>query len=97
IWKFDYVQYNASVSQPMARNIGESMGTGAKYALMDRYGNPLPADQRFRSSAMIANLDIIERALWKLQAPAWNEEVLGPIDARKAAAGKKLFDEHCVE
>ena len=31
IWKFDWVQYNASVSQPMARNIGESMGTGAKY------------------------------------------------------------------
>ena len=51
IWKFDWVQYNASVSQPMARNIGESMGTGAKYALMDRYGRPLPADQRFRSTA----------------------------------------------
>ena len=30
IWKFDWVQYNASVSQPMARNIGESMGTGAE-------------------------------------------------------------------
>ena len=27
----------------MARNIGETMGTGAKYALLDRYGNPLPA------------------------------------------------------
>ena len=51
IWKFDWVQYNASVSQPMARNIGESMGTGAKYALVDRYGKPLPPDQRFRSTA----------------------------------------------
>ena len=40
IWKFDWVQYNASVSQPMARNIGESMGIGAKYALVDRYGAP---------------------------------------------------------
>ena len=52
IWKFDWVQYNASVSQPMARNIGESMGTGAKYALLDRYGKPLPPEQRFRSSAI---------------------------------------------
>ena len=33
IWKFDWVQYNASVSQPMARNIGEAMGTGATYTL----------------------------------------------------------------
>ena len=96
IWKFDWVQYNASVSQPMARNIGESMGTGAKYALLDRYGNPLPPDQRFRSSAMLENLHTIELTLRKLQPPAWDEEVLGPIDRAKAARGKVLFDTHCV-
>lgn len=96
IWKFDWVQYNASVSQPMARNIGESMGTGAKYALMDRYGNPLPPDQRFRSSAILENLHTIELTLRKLQPPAWNEEVLGPIDPAKAARGKELFNTHCV-
>ena len=48
IWKFDWVQYNASVSQPMARNIGEAMGVGANYTLADRYGRPLPFAQRFR-------------------------------------------------
>jgi hypothetical protein len=96
IWKFDWVQYNASVSQPMARNIGEAMGTGAKYALRDRYGNPLPADQRFRSSAILDHLNTIELNLWKLQPPAWNEEVLGPIDRARAARGKDLFDIHCV-
>ena len=95
IWKFDWVQYNASVSQPMARNIGESMGTGAKYALMDRYGNPLPADQRFRSSANVENLHSIETTLRKLQPPAWQEDVLGPIDHTKAARGKALFTTHC--
>ncbi len=88
IWKFDWVQYNASVSQPMARNIGESMGTGAKYALVDRYGNPLPPDQRFRSTAILENLHTIELTLRKLQPPAWNEDVLGPIDPPKAARGK---------
>ena len=96
IWKFDWVQYNASVSQPMARNIGESMGTGAKYALMDRYGNPLPPDQRFRASAILENLNTIELTLWKLQPPAWNEDVMGPIDRAKAARGKELFNTHCV-
>ena len=96
IWKFDFVQYNASVSQPMARNIGESMGTGAKYALMDRYDNPLPPDQRFRSSTMIPNLDTIERVLWKLRPPAWDQSVLGGVDPATAAKGKELFNEHCV-
>ncbi|MEO7136000.1 MAG: di-heme-cytochrome C peroxidase [Vicinamibacterales bacterium] len=95
IWKFDWVQYNASVSQPMARNIGESMGTGAKYALVSRYGNPLPASERFRSSANIDNLYRIEMNLRKLQPPAWQEDVLGPIDRTRAARGKVLFTQHC--
>jgi mono/diheme cytochrome c family protein len=96
IWKFDWVQYNASVSQPMARNIGESMGTGAKYALLDRYGRPLPPDQRYRSSALLDNLHTIELTLRRLQPPQWAEDVLGPIDRAKAASGKELFNAHCV-
>jgi hypothetical protein len=96
IWKFDAVQYNASVSQPMARNIGESMGTGADYALLDRYGSPLPADQRYRSTAILENLNTIELTLWKLRPAEWNEAVLGRIDRDKAARGKQLFDQHCV-
>jgi mono/diheme cytochrome c family protein len=96
IWKFDWVQYNASVSQPMARNIGESMGTGAKYSLLDRYGQPLPPDQRYRSTTLLENLHTIEQTLRKLQPPAWNEEVLGPIDQAKAARGKELFNRRCV-
>jgi hypothetical protein len=96
IWKFDWVQYNASVSQPMARNMGEAMGTGAKYALLDRYGAPLPPEQRFRSTAMVENLHTIELILRKLQPPAWNEQVLGAIDREKAAHGKELFDTYCA-
>jgi mono/diheme cytochrome c family protein len=96
IWKFDWVQYNASVSQPMARNIGEAMGTGAKYELVDRYGRPLPPSERFRSTAMLENLHTIELTLRKLQPPVWNEFVLGPVDHAKAQRGKALFDEHCV-
>jgi|GEM_PF-100843 len=96
IWKFDWVQYNASVSQPMARNIGETMGTGAKYALLDRYGNPLPPEQRYRSTAQLDNLQTIEGTLRRLRPPAWDEDVLGPIDRAKAARGKELFDKRCV-
>ena len=34
IWKFDWVQYNGSVAQPLARNIGEALGVGAIMPLM---------------------------------------------------------------
>jgi hypothetical protein len=96
IWKFDWVQYNASVSQPMARNIGETMGTGAKYALVNRYGGPLPREARFRSSALVENLHTIELTLRRLRPPAWPEHILGAVDRGKAARGKELFNRHCV-
>lgn len=96
IWKFDWVQYNASVSQPMARNIGEAMGVGSRYALVNRYGAPLPPEQRFRSTTLLENLHTIELTLRGLQSPAWSEPLLGPIDRTRAARGKDLFDRHCV-
>jgi mono/diheme cytochrome c family protein len=96
IWKFDWVQYNASVSQPMARNIGEAMGTGAKYTLINRYGGPLPPEERFRSSALLENLHTIEVTLRGLQPPAWPENILGPVDRAKAERGRELFNQHCV-
>jgi mono/diheme cytochrome c family protein len=97
IWKFDWVQYNASVSQPMARNIGESMGTGAKYALLNRYGGPLPPEQRFRSSALLENLHKIELTLRTLQPPVWPEDIFGAVDRARAERGRELFDQNCVK
>jgi hypothetical protein len=96
IWKFDWVQYNASVSQPMARNIGEALGVGATYALVNRYGGALPPDERFRSSAMLENLHTIETTLQKLQPPAWPESVMGTVDRALAEQGRQLFNRHCI-
>jgi mono/diheme cytochrome c family protein len=72
------------------------MGTGAKYALLDRYGNPLPPDQRYRSTALLDNLHTIELTLRKLQPPAWREDVLGAVDRAKAERGKTLFNQICA-
>lgn len=95
IWKFDWVQYNGSVSQPLARNIGESLGVGAVIRMTDNYGNALPPEHRFDSSVDIENLGTIEHTLQTLRPPRWPEQLLGAIDQAKAAKGRVLFEQHC--
>ena len=47
IWKFDWVQYNGSVSQPLARNVGEALGVGAIVPLMSADGAAAAARRAF--------------------------------------------------
>ena len=96
IWRFDWVQYNASVSQPMARNVGEAMGTGATYHLTDVYGRGTPHAERYRTSISFDNLQRIESALQQLRPPSWPEDVLGKVDVNSAERGRALFATHCV-
>jgi hypothetical protein len=96
-WKFNWVQYTASVAQPMARNIGESLGVGAEFSLVDAYKNPVDTAQGLATSTQVANLDKIERTLQKLQPPTWPEDLFGTIDHDKADAGKKLFAVYCLK
>ncbi len=97
IWKFDYVQYNASVRQPMSRNLGESLGVGAKASLLNRYGGPIPENDRFDTTSEMDNLHKIEVALWSLEPPKWSEDCFGKIDWDKAAEGQKLFAMTCAQ
>jgi len=96
-WKFDWVQYNGSVAQPLARNVGEALGVGAVSPWVNALHLPLPADQRFRSSVDIDGLVQIEHALHLLQPPRWPEQIFGPVDASRAARGAVLFRERCQE
>ena len=95
-WKFDWVQYGGSVKQPMARNMGEALGVGARINLLDPYGRPLPKEERFSSSIRVENLHDIETTLQQLGQPQWNEQLLGTIDLSRAEEGRKLFEQHCV-
>ena len=47
IWKFDWVQYNGSVAQPLARNMGQALGVGAITPLVGDSGEPLPPQRAF--------------------------------------------------
>lgn len=95
IWKFDWVQWNGSVAQPMGRNVGEALGVKARLALVDSRGERLPSERMYDSSVLIRELHCIETTLWHLRPPVWDESVLPRIDKEKAARGKALFEENC--
>ncbi|HEX4065667.1 MAG TPA: di-heme-cytochrome C peroxidase [Acidobacteriaceae bacterium] len=96
IWKFNWVQYNASVSQPLARNTGESLGVGANFTLRDQYGRPTPENEQYDTSTDFPNLERIEDTLQELQPPVWPAEVFGPIDHDKWLKGQILFNSICA-
>jgi len=95
IAKFDWVQWEGYASQPMARNINESLGVGARLDLFDEFGAPLPLNLRYDTSIHPDRLYEIERTLAELKAPKWPEQLFGRIDVEKARAGRVLFDVHC--
>ena len=87
---FDWVQWNGSIQQPMARNIGEALGVNTPVTLRGD-----PADI-FKSEVKIENLHLLEKTLQKLQPPRWPEAVMGQIDRSKAATGETLYRQHCA-
>jgi len=95
IWKFDWVQWNGSAMQPMARNIGEALGVGATLGLLDADGQPVLGDARYASSVRVQDLHSLEEGLKTLKPPAWPEQVFGAIDLKRASLGRALFRENC--
>jgi hypothetical protein len=87
---FDWVQWNGSIQQPMARNIAEALGVNAPIKLK---GN---SQELFDSTVPVENLHKVELLLEKLRPPKWPEEVLGNIDREKAARGEALYTQHCA-
>ncbi|MDD9935139.1 MAG: di-heme-cytochrome C peroxidase [Myxococcales bacterium] len=95
IWKFDWVQWNGSVAQPVGRNVGESLGVKARIKMVDESGNRVPADVLFDSGVLLREQHCIESTLWNLGPPRWPEEILGKIDQDLAMKGKDLYDKRC--
>jgi len=89
IWAFDWVQWMGTVSQAMARNINEALGTRAKIDL-------LHGDKLYDNSVLIPELHCIETTLQFLEPPQWPEDLFGKVDYELANEGKKIFDDVCV-
>ena len=87
-----WTQWSAFASDPIARNLGETMGVYMPIDLTSK----TPAEGLFDSNAAIPELQRVENLLGRLAPPSWPEEILGKIDRDKAKAGKSLFVEHCA-
>ncbi len=96
IWKFDWVQWNGSAMQPMARNIGEALGVGATLQLTQADGQPVAESERYASSVRLRDLHTLEETLKQLKPPTWPEPVFGEIDLHLASQGRALFSENCA-
>ncbi len=51
----------------------------------------------YQSSIRINNLGEIQKDFYQLVAPQWPVAIAGELNAEKMAAGKKLYDQHCVQ
>lgn len=95
IWKFDWVQWNGSIAQPMGRNVGEALGVKARVELLDAHGKPLPSREMFDSDVLVRELHCLETTLWQLGPPQWPEDILPAIDEASAGRGRELYQTHC--
>ncbi|MEO5951190.1 MAG: cytochrome c, partial [Chloroflexia bacterium] len=92
---FTWVQYNASIGDPLVRNIGEALGVRAPANLRG------PEASAFRSSINMDGLTKLEDLLAGsgpyrgLRSPKW-PEVFPALDSAKVAAGERLYQQHCA-
>jgi hypothetical protein len=102
---FPWAQYSASIRQPMVRNAGEALGTGASIALSglanERASLTAPL---YASSVRIGALAEMEtmlagskeqpfdaRSFSGLHPPKWPAALLGQIDDKLAQKGAELY------
>lgn len=97
IWKFDWVQWNGSAMQPMARNIGEALGVGATPHLFDENGAPMTHDERYPSSvcACATCTPPKRRSSSSSRRPGRNR-CWARSTLKLASQGRALFAENCA-
>jgi hypothetical protein len=81
-----WYQWGVNTNSVIERNIGQALGVGATYQ----------PDKGFTSTVRLDNLHAMEELQYKLTAPQWPAELLGPVDPDKAARGKAIFDRTCA-
>ena len=103
---FLWVQYDASIMQPMVRNAGEALGVRARVNLTNTvddgatlYRSTVEVKEIFDLEQLLAGDNPFEgdRGFKGLWAPKWPQNLLGTIDDAKKERGRKLYVDHCQD
>ncbi len=89
-WRYDWVQWNASIQNPMGRNIAQSVGLRATVKFPEK-GTQGPVETRVDAS----KLNGLEQKVRMLDAPRW-PAIFPAIDRNKAAQGKGVYNKLCA-
>jgi hypothetical protein len=105
---FPWAQYSASIRQPMVRNAGEALGTGASLAAAGSpTASPSLTAPLYTSTVRVRTLDEMETMLsgatpptdgkvfTGLHAPKWPDKILGELKPELVERGGKLYAEIC--
>jgi processive rubber oxygenase RoxA-like protein len=97
---YTWMHYNGSMEQPLSRNAGQALGSGAMINLTDArrplYESSLEVKNLFEIETLISGRQPgAERGFGGLQAPKWPSDILPPIDERRAAQGAELYKTLC--
>jgi hypothetical protein len=87
---FDWVLYNASVRQPLARNVIEALGVQAPIDHASIFTD------RIVHGVDVDNIAKGQRAVMNLTSPRWSEDILGAIDKQQAAHGAEIYRDKCA-
>ncbi len=105
IWStswFLWVQYDASIEQPMVRNAGEALGVAAQINLgqdphQNLYQSSVQVKEIYAMESLLAGSEppTTNQRFAGLTSPGWPEEILGPIDGDRVERGRLLYQQHC--
>lgn len=93
-WEYDWVQWNGAVQDPLARNVGQVIGVGARLFTRSTPKDPeapyVDPNDPYRSSVNLAHLERHNELVKKLRAPRWPAG-FPPINRQLAARGRDLY------
>jgi mono/diheme cytochrome c family protein len=87
---FDWVLYNASIRQPLARNIVEALGVQAPIDHSTIFTETLV------HSVNVDNIAAGQKSMMDLMSPPWPEQILGAINQDLAAQGRTIYEAQCA-
>lgn len=83
-WKYDRVEWNGSISNPMGRNIAQAITTSRRLFFKDK-ADPYRTDPKVD----LGVLNVIERLVWDLVPPTWPQD-FNPADPAELAKRREL-------